>query len=81
MDVLTPDIRISKSSRSFSPSQNPMPKMANKPWNAATYVYNFKKYINYIYHKTHSLVILLLIVIIKLILHIFLNINKQNCVC
>lgn len=37
MDALTPDIRISKSSRSFSPSQNPMPKMANKPWNAATF--------------------------------------------
>lgn len=45
MDALTPDIRISKSSRSFSPSQNPMPKMANKPWNAATYVHNFRKYI------------------------------------
>lgn len=41
MDALTPDIRISKSDRSFAPSQNPMPKMANKPWNAATYVFNF----------------------------------------
>lgn len=39
MDALTPDIRISKSGRSHSPLQNPMPKMANKPWNAATYVY------------------------------------------
>jgi len=38
MDALTPDIKISKSDRSHSPQQNPMPKMANKPWNAATYV-------------------------------------------
>lgn len=41
MDAQTPDIRISKSDWSFAPSQNPMPKMANKPWNAATYVDNF----------------------------------------
>lgn len=42
MDALTPDIRISKSDRSFSPVQNSMPKMANKPWNAATYVFRFR---------------------------------------
>lgn len=36
MDALTPDIRILKSERSCSPQQNPMPKMASKPWNAAT---------------------------------------------
>lgn len=41
MDALTPDIRISKSDRSFSPVKYSMPKMANKPWNAATYVLKF----------------------------------------
>lgn len=55
MDALTPDIRISKSSRSFSPSQNQMPKMANKPWNAATYVYNFKKYILITFILKHTI--------------------------
>lgn len=44
MDALTPDIKISKSDRSYSPLQNPMPKMANKPWNAATYVYKLENY-------------------------------------
>lgn len=36
MDALTPNIKILKSDRSFTFLQNPMPKMANKPWNAAT---------------------------------------------
>lgn len=48
MDALTPNNKISKSDRSFSPLQNPMPKMANKPWNAATYVYNFVNFISII---------------------------------